>query len=56
VPRLVLLGAESSGKTTLATALAEVLSTTWVPRYGRTLHEQKHGELAYVDPLTLSTL
>ncbi|MDJ0366002.1 AAA family ATPase [Hymenobacter sp. H14-R3] len=41
VPRLVLLGAESSGKTTLATALAEALGTAWVPEYGRTLHEQK---------------
>ncbi|GAB3634416.1 hypothetical protein GCM10027422_00060 [Hymenobacter arcticus] len=51
VPRLVLLGAESSGKTTLATALAEALGTAWVPEYGRTLHEQKHGALAYEDLL-----
>lgn len=49
VPRLVLLGAESSGKTTLATALAEALGTAWVPEYGRTLHEQKNGELDYED-------
>jgi HTH-type transcriptional repressor of NAD biosynthesis genes len=51
VPRLVLLGAESSGKTTLAGALAEALGTAWVPEYGRTLHEQKNGELAYEDLL-----
>lgn len=51
VPRLVLLGAESSGKTTLATALAEALGTVWVPEYGRTLHEQKNGALAYEDLL-----
>jgi HTH-type transcriptional repressor of NAD biosynthesis genes len=51
VPRLVLLGAESSGKTTLATALAEALGTIWVPEFGRTLHEQKHGELVYEDLL-----
>jgi len=51
VPRLVLLGAESSGKTTLATALAEALGTVWVPEYGRILHEQKHGELVYEDLL-----
>ena len=51
VPRLVLLGAESSGKTTLATALAEALGTVWVPEYGRILHEQKNGELAYEDLL-----
>lgn len=51
VPRLVLLGAESSGKTTLCTALAEALGTAWVPEYGRILHEQKHGALAYEDLL-----
>jgi len=51
VPRLVLLGAESSGKTTLAIALAEALGTTWVPEYGRTLHEQKLGALVYEDLL-----
>ncbi|MVN75560.1 AAA family ATPase [Hymenobacter sp. HMF4947] len=51
VPRLVLLGAESSGKTTLATALAEALGTVWVPEYGRTLHEQKNGALDYEDLL-----
>ncbi|RYF70936.1 MAG: hypothetical protein EOO39_14835, partial [Cytophagaceae bacterium] len=51
VPRLVLLGAESSGKTTLSVALSEALGTVWVPEYGRTLHEQKHGELTYEDLL-----
>jgi len=51
VSRLVLLGAESSGKTTLATALAAALGTVWVPEYGRLLHEQKNGELAYEDLL-----
>ena len=49
VPRLVLLGAESSGKTTLAAALAEALGTAWVPEFGRTLHEQKNGALDYED-------
>ncbi|WP_223650353.1 AAA family ATPase [Hymenobacter psoromatis] len=51
VPRLVLLGAESSGKTTLCQALAEALDTAWVPEYGRILHEQKNGALAYEDLL-----
>ncbi|TFZ65294.1 cytidyltransferase-like domain-containing protein [Hymenobacter sp. UV11] len=51
VPRLVLLGAESSGKTTLCQALAEALNTEWVPEYGRTLHEQKNGALDYEDLL-----
>jgi HTH-type transcriptional repressor of NAD biosynthesis genes len=51
VPRLVLLGAESSGKTTLSIALAEALGTAWVPEFGRTLHEQKLGALVYEDLL-----
>lgn len=51
VPRLVLLGAESSGKSTLAAALAEALGTVWVPEFGRTLHEQKNAQLDYEDLL-----
>ncbi|RKR73824.1 AAA family ATPase [Frondihabitans australicus] len=34
-PRVVVLGAESTGSTTLAEALAERLETLWVPEYGR---------------------
>lgn len=33
--RVALLGGESSGKTTLAQALAAALQTEWVPEYGR---------------------
>lgn len=51
VPRVVFLGAESSGKSTLCAALAEEFSTVWVPEYGRTLHEQKNGNLDYEDLL-----
>ncbi len=40
VRRVVLLGGESSGKTTLARALAEALDTRWVAEYGRELWEQ----------------
>lgn len=40
VHRLALLGGESSGKTTLARALAETLQTEWVPEYGRQLWEE----------------
>ncbi|MFZ2987318.1 AAA family ATPase [Ideonella sp.] len=43
VRRLVLLGGESSGKTTLAQALAERLGTRWVSEYGRELWEQQGG-------------
>jgi HTH-type transcriptional regulator, transcriptional repressor of NAD biosynthesis genes len=41
VKRLALLGGESSGKTSLAQALAKVLQTAWVPEYGRELWEEK---------------
>lgn len=37
--RIVTAGAESSGKTTLAAALAAQWGTTWVPEYGRTYWE-----------------
>jgi HTH-type transcriptional regulator, transcriptional repressor of NAD biosynthesis genes len=39
IRRLALLGGESSGKTTLAQALAAALHTVWVPEYGRALWE-----------------
>lgn len=39
VRRIALLGGESSGKTTLAMALAAALHTHWVPEYGRELWE-----------------
>jgi hypothetical protein len=37
---MALLGGESSGKTTLARALAQSLGTTWVPEYGRQRWEE----------------
>lgn len=40
VRRIALLGGESSGKTTLAIALAEALHTDWVPEYGRQRWEE----------------
>jgi NadR type nicotinamide-nucleotide adenylyltransferase len=39
VRRVCVLGAESTGKTTLAQALAERLRTPWVPEYGRPFTE-----------------
>ncbi|MDO7847694.1 AAA family ATPase [Hymenobacter sp. M29] len=54
VPRVVFLGAESSGKSTLCAALAEACGTAWVPEYGRTLHEQKNGNLDYDDLLYIA--
>jgi len=40
VRRVALLGGESSGKTTLAMALAQALGTAWVPEYGRQRWEE----------------
>lgn len=51
VERVCILGGESSGKTTLARALAAHLGTAWVPEYGRALWERRGGQLAYVDML-----
>jgi HTH-type transcriptional repressor of NAD biosynthesis genes len=41
VRRVVLIGAESTGKTTLAQQLAERFDTVWVPEYGREHWERK---------------
>ncbi|HZM97073.1 MAG TPA: ATP-binding protein [Vicinamibacterales bacterium] len=39
IKRVVVIGSESSGTTTLARALAEHYRTTWVPEFGRTYSE-----------------
>lgn len=43
--RVVVLGAESTGSTTLAEALAMHLGTLWVPEYGREHSETRDGGL-----------
>lgn len=50
--RVVLVGAESTGKTTLATALAAVFDTAWVAEYGREHWEAKiaRGDLNFWRP------
>ncbi|TPG65880.1 AAA family ATPase [Hymenobacter nivis] len=52
--RIVLLGAESTGKTTLCRALAAAYSTAWVPEYGRQLTEEKMGALTFADHLLIA--
>lgn len=42
--RVCLVGAESTGKTTLAQELARHFQTTWVPEYGREYSERKLAE------------
>lgn len=43
--RVVVLGAESTGSTTLAEALADHYRTAWVPEYGRELTVTREGGL-----------
>jgi NadR type nicotinamide-nucleotide adenylyltransferase len=49
--RVVIVGAESTGKTTLAMALAEHYHTAWVPEFGRLYTEARRprGELWHSD-------
>ena len=47
VPRVVVTGAESSGSTTLAQALAAHFQTVWVPEYGREYCEKNWSGLDY---------
>jgi NadR type nicotinamide-nucleotide adenylyltransferase len=49
VERVCLLGAESSGKTTLARRLAQHFDTTWVREYGRELWQTSGGALQQDD-------
>lgn len=51
VRRVVLIGAESTGKTTLAAALAERYGTEWVPEYGREYWERRVAGLVMDGPL-----
>ena len=39
--RIVIYGPESTGKTTLAKALAEIYQTTWVPEFAREYLQNK---------------
>lgn len=54
VERVVLLGAESTGKTTLAARLAADFGTVWVPEYGREHYEQRGGRLELEDYLEIA--
>jgi NadR type nicotinamide-nucleotide adenylyltransferase len=51
VKRIAIVGAESTGKTTLAAKLAERFGTVWVPEYGR-----EYCELKPIDTLVPSDL
>lgn len=50
VKRVVLIGAESTGKTMMAEALAQRFETAWVPEFGREHWERKVAGLRIDDP------
>jgi len=54
VQRVCLLGGESTGKTTLAQALAARLDTAWVAEYGRERWEHQGGRLRFDDLLEIA--
>lgn len=56
VKRIGILGGESSGKTTLAQALAAALQSTWAPEYGRELWVKKSGALTFADMLEIASM
>lgn len=56
VHRVVLLGGESSGKTTLAQALAAAFNTAWVPEYGRQRWVERQGQLTLQDLLDIARI
>ena len=49
IKRVAIVGAESTGKTTLAQQLAEHFGTVWVPEYGREYTEVSVGREAFFD-------
>lgn len=53
--RVVFLGAESSGKSTLSVWASQTLGGVAISEYGRTLWEQKGGRLAFEDMLQIAT-
>lgn len=56
VLRVALVGGESSGKTTLAQALAEAFHTAWVPEYGRERWVERGGQLTLNDLLDIGRI
>lgn len=54
VERIAILGGESTGKSTLAAALARHFATQYVAEYGRELWEARAGRLEYADLLAIA--
>lgn len=54
VKRVCIVGAESTGKTTLAEALARHYQTAWVPEYARAYLEQRGGVCKWEDMVPIA--
>jgi NadR type nicotinamide-nucleotide adenylyltransferase len=54
VRKIVIMGAESTGKSTLAAALAQRFDTSYVAEYGREHHAQRGGVLTLDDYLVIA--
>ncbi|MES2479728.1 MAG: ATP-binding protein [Bacteroidota bacterium] len=54
IQKIVVIGPESTGKSTLSKALAKQLNTVWVPEYARTYLEQQGQEYQYEDLLAIA--
>lgn len=51
--RMLFIGGESSGKTSICRVLSQIFGFPWVPEYGRELFERKGGKLTYEDMLEI---
>lgn len=56
VQTVCFLGGESSGKSTMAEAMATEMKTLWAAEYGRELWVARQGELAYDDLLRIAVV
>jgi len=52
--RVLFIGAESSGKTTICQVLNRMFDFPWIPEYGRELFEKKEGKLVFEDYLEIA--
>src|SRR5215208_6749056 len=54
IKKIVVLGPESTGKSTLCMELAKHYQTSWVPEYARTYLNENGMNYSYQDLLTIS--
>ncbi len=54
MPKIVLIGSECSGKTSLAESLTEYFDINFLREYSRQYAENKQGELTYLDVLPIA--